>query len=153
MISQLGARISQQFAEHLQPFGLRPAHFGVLVRIARDEGQSQQQLADHVGVHRNVMVSLVDDLEERGLVERRRHPEDRRAHAIHLTEAAVELLPRAEEVAAQFEASLFADIDPADHALVLDVLRRVSERAGLVPELHPALIDSRRPAPVDPESC
>ncbi|MGH3600448.1 MAG: MarR family winged helix-turn-helix transcriptional regulator [Pseudonocardiaceae bacterium] len=57
-----------------------------------------------MGIHRNVMVGLVDELEDRGLIERRRHPADRRAHAIHLTAAAHDLLRRAQRVADEHEA-------------------------------------------------
>ncbi|WP_084216112.1 MarR family transcriptional regulator [Pseudonocardia spinosispora] len=136
LISQIGSQVATRFAQGLEPLGIRPAHFDVLVQISRSEGQSQQRLAELVGVHRNVMVGLIDDLERRELVERRSHPEDRRAHAIHLAGAAFELLSRAELVAEECEASLFAGIDPAEHDHLREVLQRIARHVGLTPSLQ-----------------
>src|ERR1700752_841001 len=82
LLSQLGVHVAGRGAELLEPMGLQPAHYGVLVHLTGQEGLSQQQLADAMGVHRNVMVGLIDELEERDLVRRERHPRDRRAHQL-----------------------------------------------------------------------
>ena len=123
LLSQLGFHVAQTFAARLAPLGIAPNHFGLLMHVERGEGRSQQQLADALGVHRKVMVGLLDDLEQRGLVERRRHPGDRRAHAIHLTGAARQLLPRAREVADQHEDEVLAALD-------------ADERVALIAALH-----------------
>lgn len=142
LLSQLGSHSAQQFADRLAPLGIRPGHFGLLVHLARREGQSQQQLADALGIHRNVMVGLVDELEGRGLVERRRHPADRRAHAIHLTAAAHELVSQAERVADEQDVELLAGIDADDRATLIALLQRLADHSGLPPGLHPGLRDN-----------
>ena len=146
LLSQLGTRNAQEFANRLAPLGLRPSHFGLLMHLARDEGQSQQQLADVLGIHRNAMVGLVDDLENRGLIERRRHPTDRRAHAIHLTAAARELLPRAQHAADEQERQLLAGIEEADRTYLIALLQRLADHTGLSPGVHPGLRDGEPPA-------
>ena len=55
LLSQLGTRSAQEFANRLAPLGMRPSHFGLLMHLSHDEGQSQQQLADALGIHRNVI--------------------------------------------------------------------------------------------------
>jgi DNA-binding MarR family transcriptional regulator len=60
----------------------------VLVALAVSNGQSQRQLSARLGLHRNVMVSLIDTLDEQGLVKRMPHPDDRRAFAVTLTDKA-----------------------------------------------------------------
>jgi len=92
LLSQLGFHEVERLTERLRPLGLHPRHFGLLTHIATAAGQSQQALSGALGVHRTAMVALVDDLEARGLVERRRDPRDRRAYALHLTRAAAQLL-------------------------------------------------------------
>jgi DNA-binding MarR family transcriptional regulator len=76
---------------------------------------SQQQLAKGLNVNRSAMVKLIDRLEERGYVERIRNPADRRAYALHATEAGLasmtEMLPRM----AQAEAELTANLSSAEH--------------------------------------
>ncbi len=48
-------------------------------------GQSQQAIAEAIGAPPSRMVAIVDELEQRGLIERRPHPSDRRVHALYLT--------------------------------------------------------------------
>jgi DNA-binding MarR family transcriptional regulator len=99
-----------------------------------------------MGIHRNVMVGLVDDLENRGLVERRRHPADRRAYALHLTAAAHDLLSRAQRAADEQETHLLAAIDEADRTHLIALLQRLADHAGLAPGVHPGLRDDESSA-------
>jgi DNA-binding MarR family transcriptional regulator len=139
LISQLGFYAAARFTERLAPLGLQPRHFGLLSHLAASDGQTQQRLADTMGVHRNVMVGLVDDLEARGLVQRRRHPTDRRAYAVHLTDAARNLLVQAEHAADEHDAELLAALDEPDRARLLTLLQRLSAHTELAPGVHPTL--------------
>src|SRR5258706_12298006 len=114
LLAQLGPPAAAPFAERLAPLGLHPRHFGLVTHLAGGDGQTQQQLADTMGIHRNVMVGLLDDLEDRGLVQRRRHPADRRAHALHPTEAAPDLRPQAQHAAAEYDAERLAALHATD---------------------------------------
>ena len=139
LLSSLGAQSARKFGARLVPLGVQPSHFGLLMHLARENGQSQQQLADLLGIHRNVMVGLVDDLENRGLVERRRHPSDRRAHAIHLTAAAFDLLNEANRLADEQEAELFSGMSADDRARVIGLLKRLARSADDHPDVHSGL--------------
>ncbi|MGH8776226.1 MAG: MarR family winged helix-turn-helix transcriptional regulator [Jiangellaceae bacterium] len=92
-----------------------------------------------MGVHRNAMVGLIDDLEDRGLVQRRRHPADRRAHAVHLTAPARDLLTEAQEAADAHDAELLFGLDDDDRRHLVTLLRHMAEHVGLVPGVHPDL--------------
>src|SRR2546423_359209 len=74
LLSQIGFHVSHRLTEQLARLDLDPAHFAVLTQLAVADGRSQQELADLLRVHRNAMVGLVDELEERGLVIRQPHP-------------------------------------------------------------------------------
>jgi DNA-binding MarR family transcriptional regulator len=145
LLSQLGFHVAQTFAARLAPLGIAPNHFGLLMHVERGEGRSQQQLADALGIHRKVMVGLLDDLEQRGLVERRRHPGDRRAHAIHLTGAARQLLPLAREVADQHEDEVLAALDAGERVALIAALQRIAGDTGSPPGVHPGLETAVRP--------
>ncbi len=139
LLSQLGLQSAQRFTTALAPLGITPNRFGVLVHLARQEGRTQQELATALGLHRNSMVGMIDDLEERGLVERRRHPDDRRAYAIHLTPAAREVLATADRLADEQEEALLAPLDAADRTALVATLSRLVAAAGYRAGVHPGL--------------
>lgn len=142
LISQLGFHAAARFTERLRPLGLHPRHFGLLSHLAVADGQTQQRLATAMAIHRNVMVGLVDDLEDRGLVQRRRHPSDRRAHAVHLTAAARDLLIQAQQAVDEHEAELLAGLDESDRRQLVSLLQHLAQHAGFAPGVHPGLHQS-----------
>src|SRR5258707_14038740 len=83
---QPGTHVAAQFAERIAPLGLEPRHVGMLTRLAANEGKAQQAIGDLIGLNPTQTVFLVDELEQRGLVERRRNPADRRSYSLFLTE-------------------------------------------------------------------
>ena len=82
LISQLGFVSSQGFMKALEPLGIGPREWTLLRYVSETEGQSQQALADRLGMPASGMVALVDGLEHAGLVERRPSPTDRRVRAL-----------------------------------------------------------------------
>ena len=76
------------------PGGRHPRDWGVLAVIDEDGPVSQQQLAELIGMHRTMIVGVIDALERDGLVARTRNPEDRRSYALELTDAGDEALAR-----------------------------------------------------------
>jgi DNA-binding MarR family transcriptional regulator len=147
LISQLGYHSAARFAERLQRLGLHPRHFGLLSHLSAADGQTQQQLADAMAIHRNAMVGLIDDLEQRGLVARNRHPGDRRAHAVRLTPAARDLLAQAQPVADEHDAELLAGFDETEQRQFVSLLQRLAQHAGLAPGVHPGLRSPETPSP------
>lgn len=144
LLSQLGFHVAVRCAEILEPIGLQPAHYGVLVQLTAQEGFSQQQLADAMGVHRNVMVGLIDELEERDLVRRERHPRDRRAHQLQLTDRAHAVLAQANAAVDELEDEIFAGFDSREHSRLITLLQRVAKQVDLPDSIHPDLRRRRR---------
>jgi DNA-binding MarR family transcriptional regulator len=139
LMSQLGYHVAARAGEILAPMGLETRHYGVLMHLATNEGFSQQRLADAMGVHRNMMVGLIDDLEEHGLVQRDVHPTDRRAHRLRLTDEAHAVLSRADAAIDGLEDEIFGHLLPEDRARLMALLRSVAEAAQLPTGIHPGL--------------
>ena len=57
LLSQLGVYLAEDFVHRLEPFGVDPRTYAVLMALTADDGQSQRQLSTRLGIHRNVMVS------------------------------------------------------------------------------------------------
>jgi DNA-binding MarR family transcriptional regulator len=139
LLVQLGAHAHRRFAERLAGRGLHPRHFGMLSHLAAAEGQSQQALSVALGIHRSAVVALVDDLEQRGLAERRRDPGDRRAYTLFLTSTGRELLEELRRAADDEDAELLAALDTSERSQVISLLQRVADAQGLTAGVHPNL--------------
>jgi DNA-binding MarR family transcriptional regulator len=128
LLSRVGDDLQQHFRVALAPLGLDPREFALMVRIAGDQGASQQATGDALGIAKSAMVAIVDGLERRELVERRLRRDDRRARGLHLTPAGDELLTRAQAIAAAHEDTLRAALSPEEHRRLVSLLQQVAAR-------------------------
>jgi DNA-binding MarR family transcriptional regulator len=139
LLAQLGAHAHRRLADRLAALDLHPRHFGTLSHLAASEGQSQQALSIALGIHRSAVVALVDDLEQRGLAERRRDPADRRAYTLYLTPRGRKLLADLQRIAEEHEAELLAGLGASERSQLISLLQRLADAQGLAPGVHPNL--------------
>ena len=137
LLSQVGAHAAAKFAGRLEPFGLKPPHAGILRVIRQADGLSQQALGDKLGMFPSRLVAVLDELERRGLVERRDSPTDRRSYALHLTEAGRAALEQIGRIAREHQDALCAALDPSEQAQLAGFLTRIAAEQGLTPGVHP----------------
>lgn len=139
LLAQLGAHVSSDFQRRLAPIGADPRTYAVLLALASADGQSQRQLCERLGIHRNAMVVVIDHLEQRGLAKRLPRPEDRRAVAVTLTAKARRLLPALREQGRELENEITAPLSSKERTELRRLLQRVAAGAGLIPGVHPRL--------------
>ncbi|SDF87980.1 MarR family winged helix-turn-helix transcriptional regulator [Pseudonocardia oroxyli] len=137
LLSQLGVHAAAAFGERIAALDLTPPQTGLIRLVAAEPGLPQQAIAARLGMPASRLVALVDGLDERGIVERRRNPEDRRLHALHLTEAGGELLARIAAVGREHDEAITAALDPGERKVLRDLLERIAEQQGLTPGVHP----------------
>jgi DNA-binding MarR family transcriptional regulator len=141
LLAQLGTHAHRQLADRLAQLELHPRHFGMLSHLAASEGQSQQALSNALGIHRSAVVALVDELEQRGLAERRRDPVDRRAYTLYLTPAGRDLLADLERLANERDGELLSALNASERSQLISLLQRVAESQDLTAGVHPSLKD------------
>ncbi|MBX7267194.1 winged helix-turn-helix transcriptional regulator [Micromonospora sp. Llam7] len=107
----------------LAAHGLKARSYSVLALAAEDAHPTQRELAEFLRLDPSQVVALIDDLERRGLVERRTDPADRRANVLVATDAGRALFARAQESARAVELGLLAAVTPADHERLAQLLR------------------------------
>jgi DNA-binding MarR family transcriptional regulator len=137
LLSALGAHSAAQYAQRIAPLGLTPPHVGLLRAIAIEPGQSQQSIADHFGMPPSRMVAFIDELEDKGLVERRRSATDRRVHSLFLTKAGGKTLRQLGAVGREAEAALLAPLSQSERRQLQELLGRVAAEAKMTPGVHP----------------
>lgn len=111
----------------LEPHGLTPPQWGVMVAIIREPGTDQRRVAERQGIDANSASRLIDELEEQGLARRVASPTDRRSNQLELTAAGKRL--RAKVVAPVLAAQdrVLACLDDTEKTTLLNLLTRVVE--------------------------
>jgi DNA-binding MarR family transcriptional regulator len=144
LLVQLGMAAARQFAERLAPLGVEPRHVGMLARLAENEGKAQQVIGELIGLNPTQMVFLVDELESRGFVERRRNPADRRSYALYLTQAGKDMLAKIQGVARVHQAQLGKALSESEQELLTDMLRRLARDQNITGQSLPGIPPRRR---------
>jgi DNA-binding MarR family transcriptional regulator len=126
LLSRMGMVSMKQFAEHLEPLGITTRLWGALNVLEAEGPMTQHALGACVGIDPSSMVATIDELEAKGLVERRPHPNDRRAHALHLTRRGRQTLVRGRDIARVAHEELLAPLSDEERKTLHDLLLRLA---------------------------
>jgi DNA-binding MarR family transcriptional regulator len=109
----------------LAEFGLHPGQEMVLLRLWREDGIGQSELAERVGVEASTMSNMLMRLERAGLVERRRGAADARSSRAYLTQRGRALQGPVEDVWTALEGRAFEGISREEDGMLRRALERV----------------------------
>jgi MarR family transcriptional regulator, transcriptional regulator for hemolysin len=110
--------------------GVTSAQWRMLLRLAREPGLKQVELAERLDVEPITACRIVDRLEDAGLVERHRDPDDRRAWRLMLTKKAAPILEKLRLLAEEMSAEAFAGLSAEEVERMRAVLARVRENVS-----------------------
>ena len=125
LLIKLGDVVWDRVEEALAPSGLKPRQFNVLATIGAHAGLSQRDLAELHNVDPNTMVTIVDELESRGLVTRRRSERDRRRHEMTLTKKGERALAEALALIETAEREFFGALTKTESARLHEMVHRL----------------------------
>jgi DNA-binding MarR family transcriptional regulator len=108
--------------------GLHPYHHAILLVLAEGSRETQGAIADSLGYDRGQLVGLLDELEERGFVERRRDPTDRRRHLVRLTPDGKRTLRRLRVLAGEIDDDFLAPLSDEERASLHGLLLRLAQK-------------------------
>jgi DNA-binding MarR family transcriptional regulator len=114
--------IFQDFIRTLAEVDIRPAQYSVLLVIEANHGLSQSTLSQTLGIERARLVRLLDSLEARKFVQRRRSRADRRSHVLSLTVQGRGALARIKTLAGEHEQRLAQKVGIRSHKTLLRLL-------------------------------
>jgi len=126
LLGRLGITVKKQAIEELEAAGYSPYDYGVLALAAEGECRTQGTIADALGLDRSQLVGMLDELEERGLIERKRDPEDRRRHTVMLTADGKRQLSKLRSIVKRIEDEFFAPLDADERQQLHQLLVRVA---------------------------
>jgi DNA-binding MarR family transcriptional regulator len=127
LMTFIAEHATERFERELRADGIATRHATVLVVIDAEGPMSQSSLCRRLRIDKSPMVGVIDDLEALGLAVRAQAANDRRAHAISLTEPGRTLVRRIEKVADRLNERMFAALDGGERAQLQALLLRVAE--------------------------
>jgi len=113
LLGRLGYELKHKAIEELEVAGFSFYDYSVLALAAEGACTAQSSMADLLRLDRSQLVGLLDGLEERGLIERRRDPSDRRRHLVSITTTGGTELTRLRAIVKQIEDEFLAPLDAA----------------------------------------
>ena len=122
----MGFRLKERTLQAYESTGLSPYDHAVLALLDEQPVETQAMIADALGYDRSHLVGVLDDLEARELIERRRDPADRRRHLVTLTAPGKDALKRLRAVAKQIDDDFFEPLGAEEREELYGLLERLA---------------------------
>jgi DNA-binding MarR family transcriptional regulator len=126
LLKRLGFSAKDHSHGAFEGTGLSPFHYAVLALLEEDPRETQAAIADALGYDRSHVVRLLDELEERDLVVRKRDPEDRRRHVVKMTPEGRKMLAKLRAIVARLEDHFLGPLDRDERAALHALLVRLA---------------------------
>jgi DNA-binding MarR family transcriptional regulator len=140
LLKRLGFAAKDRSLEQYEREGVHPYNYAIMLVLGEGSRDTQGAIADALGYDRGQLVGLLDELEEKGLVERRRDPKDRRRHLVTLTPDGKRMLGRLKTLARRIEDEFLAPLTQSERQELHRLLLRLAE------EHEPLCAISRKPS-------
>jgi DNA-binding MarR family transcriptional regulator len=127
LLMRVALVVKHRLERGMEARGLRVRHYAILQLLRTEGAVSQQAVGARLEIDPGTVVDLIDALEQQGLVERRRNPDDRRVYQLHLTSAGARTVEEIEPVLTGLEQEALAPLAAGD----LETLKRLLTRVLL----------------------
>ncbi len=126
LLKRLGFAVKERVADAFEDAGTSAYHYAVLAVLEEGDRETQATIADALAYDRSYLVGLLDELEERGLIERRRDPADRRRHIVRVTPAGKKSLVRLRALQGRVDDEFFAPLSTDERATLQALLLKLA---------------------------
>ncbi len=128
--------VRRRFVQRAREEGLplSRSEASVLLHIAHEQGISQATLAARLDIEPIALVRLLDGLQQRGLIERRLHPTDRRVRTVWLKPRAEPVLRHIRAITAAVRREAVAGLAPEQVEMLMDLLLAIRANLAAVQE-------------------
>jgi DNA-binding MarR family transcriptional regulator len=127
LISRAYARSHRLLGEGFAAAGVRSYHYRLLAALDEFGPASQAALGRRTSIDRSDVVAALNELAERGLIQRAPDPDDRRRNVITITPAGSEQLRTLDQILEGVQEKLLAPLSTADRTQLIGLLTRLVE--------------------------
>src|SRR5690349_22622443 len=127
LLKRLGMSAKERSFSAYDELGLHPYHHAILAVLDEGTRETQGSIADSPGYDRGQLVGLLDELEEAGLIERRRDPSDRRRHVVEMTAKGRKTLAKLRALSKTLEQDFLAPLDERERKVLHTLLLELAE--------------------------
>jgi DNA-binding MarR family transcriptional regulator len=127
LLKRLGMLAKERSFQAYEDAGFTPYQHAALTVLDEGSRETQGAIADVLGYDRGQLVGILDELEERGLIERKRDPNDRRRHIVSLTPAGRRALSRLRALARKVDDDYLAPLSEDERETLHALLLRLAE--------------------------
>jgi len=128
LLKRLGFTAKDRAMASYEGTGLHPYHYAIMLVLDEGSADTQGSIADALGYDRGQLVGLLDELQEQGLVERQRDPNDRRRHLVRMTTEGTKALRRLRAIARRNEDDFLDPLSEEERAQLHTLLMRLAEK-------------------------
>jgi len=127
LLARLGFEIKARSIVEFGGLGFTPYHFSVLALLEEGARETQATIADALRLDRSQLVGMLDSLEERGLIERRRDPQDRRRQSVSMTPSGKKALVSLRAIITRLQDEFLAPLSPQEREELHGLLLRLAQ--------------------------
>ena len=128
LLKRLGMAAKERSLQAFDEAGVHPYHHAILAVLDEGSRETQGAIAQALGYDKGQLVGLLDELEEDGLIERRRDPHDRRRQIVRITAGGRKTLERLRRLSERLEKDFLASLDERERRELHRLLLRLAEQ-------------------------
>jgi len=126
LLARVGMAVKMQVIDELEQAGCGVYEYAVLATLSEGAQETQAAIADALSVDRSQLVHVLDELEEQGLIDRKRDPNDRRRHTVSITAEGKRRLVTLRSTVKRIEESVLEPLDEKTRKALHEALFRVA---------------------------